>query len=602
MVDTNPALARTRQEQADQRSAETRRSASLKPGPELIAEGRKAAPNELGTTSFLRLHGVASEAEYKAQCRDTKTLMFHMHIGMSTWEATEVAVREVHDRLADEGYTIDRFGVALDRAMGVVESERASALKETGPRISPDEWKRVGEAAPVQPHFGDYMIGFPAGFQNTLRALRAGVTTIGNVGQYTAYDLLGGSDEIAVTVETVRALAAIGALQDRGALAHSNLEDGSATQANHFGGYVGWAALELWVVEGLIGARLAHCFGNTIQSAESRAVVHFALDDIRGRDSIGSMIYGNTVDSMRGPGTRARARNTAASSAQVMCDLAMQLRRPTGHAINPVPLTEADRIPSAQEIVEAQLLARELEVEVRKSPDLYNWERLEGVGAEVATYALEFRDRALRFFDRQGVNVGDAAQLLLALRRTTMGELERGVNLPAPSSVARLEPWKSRHVRELSGRLNQNDERLDGVRVVLAVLEVHDVVRDALARVLPQAGAEVILLGSSTSVEGLIRTAVHEDADAVVLGVYNGNAGSIGRALMAGLNKAGWAGGVFFGGVLNEDTGTGLPVDVRPLLSSLGIHVVERAEELVALLRVALENGPRSASRIRNWP
>ena len=46
-----------------------------------------------------------------------------------------------------------------------------------------------------------------------------------------------------ITEETVRALAAIGALRDHGALAHSNLEDGSATQASHFGAYLGWAAL-----------------------------------------------------------------------------------------------------------------------------------------------------------------------------------------------------------------------------------------------------------------------------------------------------------------------------------------------------------------------
>jgi len=170
--------------------------------------------------------------------------------------------------------------------MGVPENERHLALKETGPRIGAHEWRRLGEAAPIQPHLGDYMIGFPSGLQNTVRALSAGVTTIGNVGQYTAYELIGGSDEILVTEDTVRALAAIAALRDHGALAHSNLEDGSATQAAHFASYVGWAALELYVVERLIGARLTHCFGNTIQSPECRAVVHFALDDLRGRDSI----------------------------------------------------------------------------------------------------------------------------------------------------------------------------------------------------------------------------------------------------------------------------------------------------------------------------
>ncbi|MGZ4741419.1 MAG: cobalamin-dependent protein, partial [Ilumatobacteraceae bacterium] len=188
-------------------------------GAELIAEGRKAAPPPPPPTAFLRANGARSEAEYKRRCRDEGRVMYHMHVGMSTWPETEAALTEVHTALADRGRIVDRYGVALDRAMGVPEGERHLAVKETGPRIGPHEWQRLGEAVPIQPHLGDYMIGFPAGFQNTLRALSAGVTTIGNVGQYTAYHLIGGSDEVLVTEETVRALAAIGALRDHGALA-----------------------------------------------------------------------------------------------------------------------------------------------------------------------------------------------------------------------------------------------------------------------------------------------------------------------------------------------------------------------------------------------
>ncbi len=506
--------------------------------------------------------------------------MYHMHVGLSTWAATEVALVEVYAGLAEQGFTVDRFGLALDRAMGVPETERHLAVKETGPRIGPDEWRRLGEAAPIQPHLGDYMIGFPAGFQNTLRALSAGVNTIGNVGQYTAYDLLGGSDEILVTEETVRAIAAIGALRDHGALAHSNLEDGSATQASHFGAYVGWAALELYVVEELIGARLAHCFGNTIQNPECRAIVHFALDDLRGRDSIGSMIYGNTVDHRPGD----RVHNTAAVTTQLTCDIALQLRRPTGHAVNPVPLTEAERIPCAAEIVEIQLLGREIEREVRRSPALYDWARLERLGAMTASYATEFRDRALTVLDDDGIDVGDAAQVLLALRRTSMPELERRVDLAAPADIAGLEPWKASHVRHLTERLTSVAPRLDGVRVVLAVLEVHDLVRDALARVLPAAGAEVILLGSNASIDSIVRAANEEDADAIVLGVYNGNALALGEHLAKGARHERWAGKIYMGGILNQDTGHGLPIDARPALEALGVHCVDDVEELLRLL------------------
>jgi methylmalonyl-CoA mutase cobalamin-binding subunit len=506
--------------------------------------------------------------------------MYHMHVGLSTWAATEAALVEVNAALADAGHTVDRFGLALDRAMGIPETERHLAGKETGPRIGPEEWHRLGEAAPIQPHLGDYMIGFPAGFQNTLHALAAGVTTIGNVGQYTAYDLLGGSDEILVTEETVRALAAIGALRGDGALAHSNLEDGSATQASHFGAYVGWAALEMYVVEDLIGARLAHCFGNTIQRPECRAVVHFALDDLRGRDSIGSMIYGNTVDHRPGD----QAYNTALVTEQLMCDIALQLRRPTGHAVNPVPLTEAERIPSAAEIVEIHLMAREIEREVRSSPDIHDWAPLEKLGSMVAEYAIEFRDRALAVFDGDGIDVGDAAQVLLALRRTSMGDLERRVDLVAPADIADLEPWKASHVRNLAARLDAVAPRLDGMRVVLAVLEVHDLIRDALARVLPAAGAEVILLGANTPVDGIVRAAIEEDAAAIVLGVYNGNALELGQQLAAGTRNGHWNGTIYMGGILNQDTGQDLPIDARPALRALGVCCVDDVEQLLALL------------------
>ncbi|MEP7047906.1 MAG: cobalamin-dependent protein [Ilumatobacteraceae bacterium] len=549
-------------------------------GAQLIAEGRHAAPPPAPPTAFLRANNARSEVEFKRRCRDTGRLTYHMHVGLSTWSATESALAEVSAALAARGHTVDRFGLALDRAMGVPESERDATGKETGPRIGPHEWGRLGEAAPIQPHLGDYMIGFPAGFQNTLRALAAGVTTIGNVGQYTAYDLLGGSDEILVTEETVRALASIGALRDHGALAHSNLEDGSATQATHFGAYVGWAALEMYVVEDLIGARLAHCFGNTIQNPESRAVVHFALDDLRGGDSIGSMVYGNTVDHRTGD----HAGNVAAVTAQLMCDISLQLRRPTGHAVNPVPFTEAERIPSAAEIVEVQLLAREIENDVRKSPDEFDWNRLERVGAMTAAYAKDFRDRALAAFDDDGVDVGDPAQVLLALRRTSMAELERRVDLAAAPEIAGLEPWKASHVRALAERLNANAPRLDGVRVVLAVLEVHDLVRDALARVLPTAGAEVILLGANAPIDGIVRAAVEEDADAIVLGVYNGNALALGQHLAADALQHAWHGRIYMGGILNQDTGGGLPIDARPTLSALGVHCVDTADQLLTLL------------------
>jgi methylmalonyl-CoA mutase cobalamin-binding subunit len=124
--------------------------------------------------------------------------------------------------------------------------------------------------------------------------------------------------------------------------------------------------------------------------------------------------------------------------------------------------------------------------------------------------------------------------------------------------------------------------------VVLAVLEVHDLVRDALAKVLPACGAEVILLGAATSIEGVARAAIEEDADAIVLGVYNGNALDLGTRLTAATAADAWSGRIFMGGLLNQDAGGELPIDARPGLTALGIRCVDRAEDLLAELGAAL--------------
>ena len=105
-------------------------------------------------------------------------------------------------------------------------------------------------------------------------------------------------------------------------------------------------------------------------------------------------------------------------------------------------------------------------------------------------------------------------------------------------------------------------------------------VRDALARELPAAGAHVIVLPSSVTAAQVAHAAADEDADVVVLGTYNGGALTLGAELTGALAATGAQPAVVFGGVLNEDDGGPLPVDARPGLGTLGIHCVDEIEQL----------------------
>ena len=79
--------------------------------------------------------------------------------------------------------------------------------------LESDDWIRVVEAAPVQPHLGDNMIGTPNGFTTTLGALAVGATTIGNLGQYFGFEWPGITD-VELTEATVRALGAMAGVRN----------------------------------------------------------------------------------------------------------------------------------------------------------------------------------------------------------------------------------------------------------------------------------------------------------------------------------------------------------------------------------------------------
>src|SRR5581483_10734979 len=100
-------------------------------------------------------------------------------------------------------------------------ADRRDRPKGTGLILEePADFARLTAAAPVAPHFGDFVIGMPAALENTMAALAAGATAIGNLGQYFTFRLPGWTDDIGTTAATVEALGLIAA-QPAEILVHS---------------------------------------------------------------------------------------------------------------------------------------------------------------------------------------------------------------------------------------------------------------------------------------------------------------------------------------------------------------------------------------------
>ena len=157
---------------------------------DVMDESRRLASEiTIGRTKFMDKYDVSSELEYKRRCIKEGRIMYHAHIGMNTWKETAKALDGVYNFAQDNGFILDRAGICLDRRMALPPEMRKSAPQESGPYLeNDDDWREVGQAAPIQPHMGDFIIGFPASTVNAMSALRAGVTTVGNLSQFFAHE------------------------------------------------------------------------------------------------------------------------------------------------------------------------------------------------------------------------------------------------------------------------------------------------------------------------------------------------------------------------------------------------------------------------------
>lgn len=524
---------------------------------------------------------VSSEREYKQQAIEEGRITFHAHIGLNTWEATARALQKLHAASRAGGFRVDRAGICLDRRMALPARLRHNAIAETGPLLaSRHDWLAVGRTAPIMPHMGDFMIGFPASLENTIHALEAGVTTIGNLSQYFAHDAPGWKDLGVTTVRTVEALALMGRLRDRGTLVHSYLEDGFGALFYDCATVAGWALLERYIVETLLGAKLSHCIGGLTSDPVKRAGWVLALDRIHDHACIGSMFYGDTISF-----TDNLSENSGLVSEYLLWDILAQLKCPTGHAVLPLPLTEGSRIPSVEEIIAAQTLGRRVEQTARRIFPYVDFGAAERFAETVVAEGRVVYENALDGLGQSGVNVADPVELLFVLKKLGPAVFEEmfGAGRASDAQVRKKEPVVKTDIFELSEKSiaahralferEENRAALQGRRLLIASTDVHEHAIMVLARLCREAGADIVYLGAETNPEDITAAAGRQPVDGILLSTHNGMALEYAQRLKAHLDARQCRLPVIIGGVLNQKMNTGdLPVDVSSDLRALGFR------------------------------
>ncbi len=566
----------------------------LTPAEDLLGAGRALAKTWwIGPSEFLKAVGEPSEAAYKRAQAAAGRIMRHAQIGYRDPEKNRRAYGEIYGRCEDAGARVDRYGLCLDWSMGYPRARREKRVRGTGMILEgPEDFARLSAAAPVAPHFGDFVLGFPAAVENTQGALAAGSTAIGNLGQYFTFRLPGWDDDVASTEATVTALGLIAA-QPVEILVHSNLDDGFAAVMTDLSCALGAALLETYIGEELIGTRVAHCFGHHFSDPLTRLAFQIALQ--RANPTPGTMIYGNTM-SYRGDATA----NYASLASYLLVDILGQRLNPSGHAVNPVPVTENRRIPDIDEVVEAQLFADRLIAHGPGHLALIDPERAEALAERLLSGAATFKERVLGGLADGGFAVGDAAELLLALRRIGGKRLEELFGPGAPDADAprgRRPLVPAGMLAELEDLAEERLAAIDegdrakvaaaGLRAVVATTDVHEHGKLLVEQVLQGLGVSLSDGGVSIDPDDLARAAKDAAADVIAISTYNGVALRFMEDLKAELARLGLDLPVLIGGRLNQippGSNTSLPVEVTDELDALGAVVCREVEDALPVL------------------
>ena len=540
----------------------------------------------IGRTAFLHQHGLASELEYKQQAMRDRQIMYHAHIGMNDMDTTAAAISAIHEQLAARGFNLDRAGYALDRRMGLPPDKRAGVAAETGPMLERQEdWSALARSAPVQPHLGDFMIGQPASVSNTLHALRIGCTTVGNLSQYFTFAAPGWTNHELTAIQTCQAMTLLAEFREQGAMLHSYLEDGFGALFRYCASVAAWAMLERYIVEELIGARLSHCIGGLTTEPVKRAGWVLALNEIHQGQHVGSMIYGDTISF----GLEFE-KNRAVTAEYLLWDILIQLHAPSGHAVLPLPVTEAVRIPSADEIIEAQLFGRQVEASARRLYPHVDFTAAEDFAKTVCRQGRMVCANALTGLADMGVDTANPLQMLYVLKQLGAQRFEQlfAADLDDKSSLVTDMFAMARGVVDEHRDLFSDPEfrmRVQGKRFVVASSDVHEHAAGALAQLLSETDAEVEYLGAEQNPEDLIAAIQASSADALLLSTHNGMALEYAGQLKQLLDAASLSLPVIMGGVLNQKTAdNSLPVPVIEELRALGMHPATSLPGLTRLL------------------
>jgi methylmalonyl-CoA mutase cobalamin-binding subunit len=257
----------------------------------------------------------------------------------------------------------------------------------------------------------------------------------------------------------------------------------------------------------------------------------------------------------------------------------------------PLPVTEALRIPSADEIAQTQSFGRRIEASARRLWPHVDFNSAYDFSGIVFAAGKAVLNKALDGLKEAGVDIGNPLQLLYVLKVLGPAEFENmfGAGIIDENSPRQRQPVVATDGYELSRRYIQEYSHifdnprsrsiLVGRKILIASTDVHAHAIMIIHELLVKAGAKIINLGAEVNPDQIVSAADLKKADAILISTHNGMALEYAKRLKEELEEQNVMVPVVMGGILNQKVQErALPIDVTTSLKKLGFYPCPRLE------------------------
>ena len=234
---------------------------------------------------------------------------------------------------------------------------------------------------------------------------------MGNISQFFGWDYPEFPDVAARTKSAVMAMAVMSQHRDKGAMIHSNLDDGYGDKCADMGQLIAMALLEKYIAQDLLGAKVAHSFGDMFHSPYKRLVFLSALKMVHGDEVFGSMVFANKL----GRRKDILDLNDAHLCQCMLMDMVGQAHYKTGHAVTVMADRGLDDQVTNAEIVRKLALAKEQEAYLPEMLQLVNFDKVDAQAAKLVARGKGLAENILQYLSAY-IDITDPYSVMLAVK------------------------------------------------------------------------------------------------------------------------------------------------------------------------------------------